>query len=104
MMLSCPTAIYLQPIEDPIGFGREWYRLEYVYCGPQQLGLQLPPVFHVEPEGTYFEQWRDDTDGDGRPEHEPGNLVWFTGPPGHYTVIADVPCGVHTKLSFDIEQ
>lgn len=100
MMLSCPTTIYLQPIPDPIGYGREWYRLEYVYCGPTQLGLHLPPVFHVEPKGTYFEQWRDTANGGVEPGA--GDLMWFTGESGTYKITAELPCGANTKISVDL--
>lgn len=60
------------------------------------------PTFDVEPAGTYFEQWQDDTDGDGRPELGPGDLVWFSGPNGVYKVLASLPCGAYTEIRAEI--
>jgi hypothetical protein len=81
--------VALEPIDDPVGDGREWFRAEI-------LGLAPPVVayrFEVSPAGTYFEQWQDDTDGDGRPEPGPGALVWFAGPAGRYRLTVHPSCG-----------
>lgn len=97
LLIVCPI-IFLQPVDDPVGSGREWYRL-YRVCGDNN----QPPTFDVEPKGTYFEQWQDDTDGDGRPELGPGNLVWFAGPNGVYRVLAFLPCGASTEIRVEVK-
>jgi hypothetical protein len=81
--------VVLEAIDDPIGAGREWFRAEVL--GPSSATIEYH--FEVSPEGTYFEQWQDDSDGDGRPEPGPGSLVWFAGPAGKYRVTVYPSCG-----------
>lgn len=83
-------AIQLQPIDDPVGFGREWYRV--VFVGPEP--PDQVPSFSIDPVGTWLEQWTEDPLAPG-----PGRLAWFTGPEGSYTLTAVVPCGGIAKVT-----
>lgn len=82
-------AIRLEEMADPVGFGREWYRV--VFVGPEPAGQV--PSFTIDPKDTWMEQWTEEPLAPG-----PGFLAWFSGPGGTYTLTARVPCGASATV------
>jgi hypothetical protein len=86
-LFSASCSIRLLPIEDPVGEGREWFRMEWVGDSHAQV-----PAFTIKPQDTWLEQWKEGA-GNEDPRPGPGNLAWFAGPPGTYILTATVACG-----------